>query len=121
VEPVTFINCFEVPAGREDGFFALWSEVNRYMRSKPGYLSHRLHHSILPGARFAFVNVALWESAESWQAAHDDGFRALVSAPVWADFPPTGSLFEVVSENQSGRGGQIPVPALTAWPAERDG
>ena len=27
-EPVIFINCFEVPKGREDEFFAHWSEVN---------------------------------------------------------------------------------------------
>jgi heme-degrading monooxygenase HmoA len=118
VRPVTFINCFEVPAGREDEFFSLWSEVNRYMRTRPGYLSHRLHRAILPGARFSFVNVAQWASTEAWQAAHDDGFRALVSQPVWADFPPSGSLFDIVSESHLGLGADVPAPALSSWPSE---
>jgi hypothetical protein len=74
--------------------------VKQHTRGKPGYLSHRLHRSIQPGARSPFVNVALWESAESWQSAHDDGFRALVSQPFWADIQPSGALFEVISEGQ---------------------
>jgi heme-degrading monooxygenase HmoA len=98
VEPVTFINCFEVPAGREEEFFGLWRDVNQYMRQKPGYLSHRLHRSIQPGSRFGFVNVVQWQSPETWEAAHDDGFRALVEQPAWKDFPPSGALFEVANE-----------------------
>ena len=70
---VPFINCFEVPAGREDVFFDLWQEVLAYMSAKPGCVSHRLHRSLTPDARFRFVNYAEWETAGDWQAAHDDG------------------------------------------------
>ena len=95
---VTYINCFEAPAGREDDFLALFAEVNRYMRSKPGYISHRLHHATEPGAHFRFINVARWDSKQNFGAAHDDGFRRLIQQPAWADFPSTGQLVEVINE-----------------------
>ena len=81
MEPVTLINCFNIPAVREDEFFALWRQVNAYMRTKPGYLGHKLHRALAPDAPFRFVDVAQWASAEHFQAARDEGFRALVSQP----------------------------------------
>ena len=93
---VQFLNCFEVRPGREDAFLALWAHVNEYMQTKPGYLGHRLQRSLSPDARYRFVNLAQWESAEAWQQAHDAGFRRLVSTPEWAEFPPTPSLYETV-------------------------
>ncbi len=95
---IKLINCFEVPAGREDEFFALWVEVNTYMRQKPGYVSHQLHRSLAPDARYRFINYADWESAQLCDAAHDDGFRALVMRPGWRDFPSTPALFEMVHQ-----------------------
>lgn len=95
---VPFVNCFEVPAGMEDEFFALWSEVNAYMRAKPGYVSHRLHRSLSPDARFRFVNCAEWDTAELWRAAHDEGFHRLLSNPAWQKFTSSASLYEVVHE-----------------------
>ena len=83
---VTLVNCFEVPAGREEEFFALWQQVNTYMRGKNGYLEHKLHRSLAPDARFRFVNVARWASQADLDAAHDDGFRALVTKPEWSAF-----------------------------------
>jgi heme oxygenase (mycobilin-producing) len=97
---VTLVNCFEVPAGREDEFFALWQKVNEYMREKPGYLGHKLHRSLAPDAPYRFVNVARWESAAYFQSAHDDGFRALVSQPAWQAFRSHPGLFEVIHEAQ---------------------
>jgi len=98
---VTLVNCFEIPAGREDEFFALWQQVNNYMRAKKGYLGHKLHRSLVPDARFRFVNVAQWASAEDFQASHDEGFRKLLSQPAWAAFRSTPALYEVVHEGQS--------------------
>lgn len=95
---VPFVNCFEVPAGREDQFFALWSEVNAYMAAKPGYVSHRLHRSLDPDAHFRFVNYAEWETSEQWRAAHDEGFRQLLGQPEWADFTSTHALYEVIHQ-----------------------
>jgi heme-degrading monooxygenase HmoA len=97
----TFINCFDVPHGREDEFFELWQEVNRYMAGKPGYLGHRLHRAVSPDAPCRFVNVARWASQADFHAAHDDGFRALVGRPEWAVFRSHPGLYEVVHEGSA--------------------
>jgi len=59
---VTLVNCFEIPGGREEEFFALWQQVNNYMRTKRGYISHKLHRALTGEAPFRFVNVAQWAS-----------------------------------------------------------
>lgn len=96
---VTFINLFEVPAGRDEAFRSLWEQVNEYMRGQPGYQDHRLHRALGDDARYRYVNVAAWESPEAWQAAHDEGFRKLVTQPQWREFRSTPSLYEVVHAN----------------------
>jgi heme-degrading monooxygenase HmoA len=101
VAVVTLINCFEVPAGREDEFFRLWQEVNAYMQRQPGYLEHKLHRAVTPDASFRFVNVVRWASMQHFQAAHDDGFRALVSQPAWSAFRTHPALYEVVHSAQA--------------------
>jgi heme-degrading monooxygenase HmoA len=97
--PAIFINCFEVPAGREDEFVEKWIAVNRYMRQKPGFISNRLHRATMPDARFRFVNYVEWATADHWRDAHDEGFRAMVQQPAWRDFKFTGAIYEVVSEH----------------------
>jgi len=96
---VPFINCFEVPAGREAEFLALWREVNTYMRAKPGYVSHRLHRSLSTDARYRFINYVHWASVDAWKAAHDDGFYALVQKAEWKAFTSTPALYDVVDEH----------------------
>lgn len=95
---ITLVNCFEIPSGREEEFLALWQQVNNYMREKKGYLEHKLHRSLLPDAPFRFINVARWASQEDFDAAHDDGFRSLVSQPAWKAFRSRPALYEVVHE-----------------------
>lgn len=98
---VTLVNCFEIPAGREDEFFALWQQVNSYMRQKKGYLEHKLHRSLAPDAPFRFINVARWASKEDFDAAHDEGFRALVTKQEWTPFRSRPALYEVIHEGQA--------------------
>ncbi|GLZ54399.1 antibiotic biosynthesis monooxygenase [Actinomycetospora sp. NBRC 106378] len=93
---VTFVNCFEVPAGREDDFFARWQDVNAHMRTRAGYEGHRLYRSLAPDARFRFVNVARWASPAAVAAAHDEEFRTLVSGPEWAEVASTPAVYEQV-------------------------
>jgi len=93
---VRFINCFEVPEGRDDDFLALWSAVNAHMSAQPGYLGHRLHRSLSPEARYRFVNYVEWETAEHWRDAHGEEFRRLVSDPAWQEFSTTPALYDVV-------------------------
>jgi heme-degrading monooxygenase HmoA len=98
---VTLINAFEVPAGREPEFLGLWQQVNAYMQTKPGYLRHALHRALTPEASFRFINVAQWASRAQFDAAHDEGFRALVGQPSWAPFRYHPFLYEVVHEGHA--------------------
>jgi heme-degrading monooxygenase HmoA len=95
---VTLINCFEVPAGREEEFFAGYQKVNAYMRAKKGYVSNKMHRSLAPDAKFRFVNVVQWESREACEAAHDAGFRELISQPQLSGIRSTPALYEVVHD-----------------------
>ncbi len=61
---VRFINCFEVPEGREDDFLTVFREINAFMANQPGYLGHRLHKSLGTDARYRFVNDVEWASVE---------------------------------------------------------
>jgi heme-degrading monooxygenase HmoA len=93
---ITLINSFEVPTGRENEFFEMWKQVNDYMQKKPGYLGHRLHRAVTPEAPYRFVNVARWASKADFDAAHDAGFRELVTKPEWSAFPSRPFVFEAV-------------------------
>ncbi len=93
---IQFFNCFEVPAGQEDTFLTLWTEVNAYMVTKAGYISHQLHRSVDPGARYRFVNHGVWQSAEHWAGAHDAGFREMLGRPEWAPFTSVPVLYDIV-------------------------
>src|SRR3954463_11512032 len=95
---VRFINCFEVPPGREDDFLEMFATVNAHMTGQPGYLGHRLHRSLAPDAPYRFVNYVEWESADAWRAAHGQEFRELVSRPDWAFFTSVPALYEVIDE-----------------------
>jgi heme oxygenase (mycobilin-producing) len=96
-EPVVLINAFEVPEGEDDAFLQGWERANEFLSAQKGYLSTRLHRSLSPDADFRFVNVALWQSAQLFQAATSQPeFR---NAPV--PFPFHASLYEVVREDES--------------------
>ena len=91
---VILINAFEVPEGTDDDqFLRGWERAANYMREQPGFVSSRLHRSLAPDARFRFINIAEWESPQSFQAAlGSEEFREIASGG------PLGSpaLYEVV-------------------------
>jgi heme-degrading monooxygenase HmoA len=67
--PVILINPFSIPKGREEEFLKMWNETAQLMKNQPGFIDTKLHRSLDPDARFQFINIAHWESAEAWQAA----------------------------------------------------
>jgi heme oxygenase (mycobilin-producing) len=94
-EPVVLINAFEVPEEQDEAFLEAWEHSRAFLSTQPGYLSTRLHRSLSPAAGFRFINVALWQSPQAFQAAiSQPGFR---DAPV--PFPFHASLYEVVRED----------------------
>ena len=67
---VVLINPFEVPEGKDEAFLAEWEAAKAFMERQPGYIATRLHRSLVPNARFRFINVAEWASVEgprSWR------------------------------------------------------
>ncbi len=90
------INVFEVPEGRDDEFLAEWAQGKQWMERQPGYVSTALHRSLDPRARFRYVNVAVWERAEDFQAAleHPE-FAAYRERVAFAHYP---SVYTIVSE-----------------------
>ncbi|HXU24692.1 MAG TPA: antibiotic biosynthesis monooxygenase [Tepidiformaceae bacterium] len=95
---VIYFNCFEVAPEHEDDFWKLYNAVNAYMSKKPGYISNRMHRALSPDSRYRFINVPIFESAELFWAAHDDGFKAVVGSNVWPGFNNEGTLCEFVEE-----------------------
>lgn len=96
--PVTLINSFQVAPERDDVFYALWQSTSRYFVAQPGFVSLRLHRAVNRDAPYRWVNVAVWDSEQSFRAASTgESFRAAVTAPGWEEFPSVPSLFEVVT------------------------
>lgn len=98
--PVTLVNSFVVEPDRDAEFTALWTETSRYFREQPGFVSLRLHRAVSPTTHYRYVNVARWESAGQFSAAHQtERFRELVGQPAWREFPSNPALYEVVVEH----------------------
>jgi heme-degrading monooxygenase HmoA len=67
---ITLIRAYEVTQrGKEEEFIRLWNETAHLMTKEPGFIDIKLHRSLDPKARFQFVNIARWESPETWQNA----------------------------------------------------
>jgi hypothetical protein len=66
--------------------------------TQPRFVSLRLHRAVTQDARYRFVNVAQWASADQYRAPHlSEEFRHLVSRQAWREFPSTPVLYEVVT------------------------
>jgi heme oxygenase (mycobilin-producing) len=96
VEHVVLINPFEVPADHEAEFLARWQEAADYLRRQDGFVSTRLHASLDPGARFRFVNVAVWRSPEHFRMAV--GTEAFAQIARRMPFGGSPGLYRVAAE-----------------------
>src|SRR5260370_40030815 len=71
------------------------------MRHEPGFLSSRLHQSLNPQAKFRFVNVAQWESAQHFQTAMSkEAFQKGIGQMNYVAYP---ALYEIIAESTSKR------------------
>ena len=97
---VLLFNCFDVAPDRDDAFTSLWTSTSGYFRAQPGFAGLRLHRAVSPDARYRFINVATWDSAEEFYAAHQgDEFFKAVGQPGWEEFPSSPALYEIVTED----------------------
>ena len=96
---VVLINVFEVPDGRLEQVIAAWHDARAFLRDQPGYIDTALHRAVHADTRFALVNVARWESAESFRAA----ITAMRAADVFPDIAGLGvtpALYRVIATDQ---------------------
>jgi heme oxygenase (mycobilin-producing) len=96
MSPVVLINAFEVPKGKEDECLAFWEKAAAYMKRQPGFIATRLHRALSPEARFHFINVAEWESAEHFQRAVGSKEFQLLIEPYMEVCPHYPGLYEVI-------------------------
>ena len=95
---VRFINCFEVPDGREDDFMDVFAEVNAHMVAQPGYVGHRCTSRSPPTPSTASSTTSSGSPPTHWKAAHGPEFIAKVSRPEWAFFTSIPALYDIVDE-----------------------
>jgi quinol monooxygenase YgiN len=96
---VLMISGFEPPAASEESFLAEFAHGKAHMTAQPGFLALRLHRAITPGARFRFVDVARWASAEAfWSALKSPGMQAVLARPYWKDVPYFAGIVDVVEQ-----------------------
>ena len=65
----TLINAFEVPKDKLEESILHWEHGRNFLKKQPGYISTALHQSINVDARFRLINIAKWESVETFTAA----------------------------------------------------
>ncbi len=70
VGPVVLINTFRVEPEDADALLKAWETDARYLKAKPGFISTQLHRGVAGSS--TFLNVAVWESVESFRAAFGD-------------------------------------------------
>jgi heme oxygenase (mycobilin-producing) len=57
--PVTLINVFSVPKGKENDFVQWWQHVKANITAQQGFISGKFHRSLKPESRYNFINVAV--------------------------------------------------------------
>lgn len=79
---IILINPFEVPKGQETEVIIYWEAARDFLKQQPGYVSTELHRTIQPNARFHLINVAEWESIETFKAATSKMREELKQKPI---------------------------------------
>ncbi|MGK5691822.1 antibiotic biosynthesis monooxygenase family protein [Streptomyces sp. URMC 128] len=65
---VTFVNQFTVHSSPEE-FERIFAEVSEFMAEQPGFIQYTLSRSIDEDKQDRYINIALWEDAQSWKNA----------------------------------------------------
>ncbi len=93
--PVTLINAFVVPDGKQEEAIRFWERAAEFMRLQPGYISTALHMAILPDAKYQLINIAKWESAQAFKKA-SSALRLQSDLKPVAGLVPNPSLYTVI-------------------------
>ena len=94
---VVLINTFVVPIAMEEPFLNWWRMLKPAFASQPGFISAKLHRSLDQNERYRFINIAVWESTDSYRAALTTMWSS-VPKPTIAGLEWHPALYEVVEE-----------------------
>lgn len=93
---VILINPFEVPKGKEEECLIMREEAAEYLKNQPGFINTNLHQSILEDSKFQFVNVAEWETPESFfNAVQTEEFQKITEGSM-DEYPHYPSLYSII-------------------------
>jgi heme-degrading monooxygenase HmoA len=70
VGSVILVNTFVVEPEDAYALLEAWAADAAYMKAKPGFISTQLHRGVAGSS--TFLNMAVWESVESFRAAFSD-------------------------------------------------
>ncbi|BCL84212.1 antibiotic biosynthesis monooxygenase [Ktedonobacteria bacterium brp13] len=93
--PVVLINVFEVPIEKGSAFVEWWKQSSEALKKEAGFIDAKLHRSLQPGARFQFINIAHWETAESLELARTKNQEVLQSLTPGRGTP---ALYEITAQ-----------------------
>ena len=96
--PVTLINVFSVPVGKEDEFVTWWHDVKANITKRPGFISGKFHKSLKPESRYNFINIALWESEELYWKAYEQSAAPMKGKLDQLGIEMTPALYTVAFE-----------------------
>lgn len=84
MKPMTLIHHFQANSGQEEIFFNAWKTVHQYMEKQKGFIETKLHRSLNHDdlTKCSFVNIAFWESLESFRTAIDNDKFILLAKDV---------------------------------------
>lgn len=94
-ENVTLINSFIVPADKLPETISMWEQARDFLQKEPGYISTALHQSLSPDAQYLLINVAQWESVETYKKATSK-MRAEANLPRIEGVKPNPFLYKVI-------------------------
>lgn len=96
--PVTLINVFSVPKGKEDEFVKWWEDVKDNITRQPEFISGKFHKSIKPDSMFNYINVAIWENEDVYWKAHEKSVTPMKAKLQQLEVEMTPALYHVAFE-----------------------
>ena len=93
--PYVLINMFTVPADKLDEAVVMWEQARDFLQREPGYVSTALHRAVFDDAQYRLINVAEWESIETYEAATQK-MRAEANLPRIEGVRPSPALYTVI-------------------------
>lgn len=91
----TAIISYRVNAEDVDKFLNAWDEANTFLKEQSGFISNTLHQAVSANPHLRFVNVARWDSDDSFRAATRSSGFSEATGPL-SPYPLHASVYEAV-------------------------